>query len=719
MHPPPTPARPQSRTRPWPQLHHPPPAVELFDPDQRPAQSVAPKTLCFRSSSWIVPSALDAQPSSAGPVTIFPPTHLSLLALSPAPNRLRHVRTAAAETIPPACSRTTLLLGAMEARLLESLHHKLQALEDTVQACRRHCLQEFHQYYHVLLSDHPPSVAGNVSRTIGPSLDRYPALHPELPQFDSSVTNSIPEPCAGQAEPPVSPSQPLVDLHEREEELHGLFTPSYLPLLDSRTDPAQLPPPLCTPGLDTAAPAAVGAKDSALPDGSPRPGFEVADPGTQLLSTDPSDLDVETIAMGESADPDHSEKATSLSPTPGRPHPSRRSTDDTSSSGHSDKVTRRSALRRSNSASKDTASPRRVRFDFKGLEVFPTASPQGSEMPTPRPCSPLPLQEHSMLDSLLGVDDEEDLEPPPRKISSSDALRAMSRTPLDEGTVWTVVNPEADGSTFSPQSTPIRNQSVTQGSHSTPSAASPPNPRMSAVSSNQEQVDSDVEESDTSDEEFLSMAKPTNFTAKPPIRSSTRVPVIRDTSENQAPASLIDTREDHPFTEEVPLENEEDDLFHFEEGGSNASRRPRPRPLSLHDDVVNEDGSPLKERRLQPEPSASAVSPAVAISRWTPRPAPSTPTTARFQTGSLGSYKGRSVLMPIVRNPELLAQAESLGEFDTFVGGLDGRSGMDEGNLSSFRASLVQSGFSGTPRSLTERMMMEDAMQEAGSRDRS
>lgn len=66
--------------------------------------------------------------------------------------------------------------------------------------------------------------------------------------------------------------------------------------------------------------------------------------------------------------------------------------------------------------------------------------------------------------------------------------------------------------------------------------------------------------------------------------------------------------------------------------------------------------------------------------------------------------------MPVVRNPEVHAQAASLGQFNTFVGGLDGRSGMDEGDLNSFRASVSNIPFSGTPRSFTERLMMEDAM---------
>ena len=65
--------------------------------------------------------------------------------------------------------------------------------------------------------------------------------------------------------------------------------------------------------------------------------------------------------------------------------------------------------------------------------------------------------------------------------------------------------------------------------------------------------------------------------------------------------------------------------------------------------------------------------------------------------------------MPVVRDPEIYEQAASLGEFNTFVGGLDGRSGMDEGDLNSFRASVVGPSFNGTPRSFTERLMMEEA----------
>ncbi|KAK2066528.1 hypothetical protein P8C59_000335 [Phyllachora maydis] len=44
--------------------------------------------------------------------------------------------------------------------------------------------------------------------------------------------------------------------------------------------------------------------------------------------------------------------------------------------------------------------------------------------------------------SLLDIEGEEDTLPKPKKVSSTQALQALTRSPLDEGTVWTVVNPD-------------------------------------------------------------------------------------------------------------------------------------------------------------------------------------------------------------------------------------------------------------------------------------
>jgi hypothetical protein len=61
---------------------------------------------------------------------------------------------------------------------------------------------------------------------------------------------------------------------------------------------------------------------------------------------------------------------------------------------------------------------------------------------------------------------------------------------------------------------------------------------------------------------------------------------------------------------------------------------------------------------------------------------------------------------------EIHAQAASLGAMNSFVGSVNGRSGVDESDEQSFRATGGVGSFSGTPKSMSERMMMED-LQEA------
>ncbi len=46
--------------------------------------------------------------------------------------------------------------------------------------------------------------------------------------------------------------------------------------------------------------------------------------------------------------------------------------------------------------------------------------------------------------SLLDVEGEEDALPRPKKVSSTQALRALSQQPLDAGTIWTVVNADTE-----------------------------------------------------------------------------------------------------------------------------------------------------------------------------------------------------------------------------------------------------------------------------------
>ncbi|KAH6896968.1 hypothetical protein B0T10DRAFT_556817 [Thelonectria olida] len=594
-------------------------------------------------------------------------------------------------------------------KLLESIHGRLADLDRKVQVSRHELEADFVRYYHDVLHDVPPSVAEEVRRSLLQSLPNYPALIGLGPSLSLSLGLSLdrPEPPAdsralahpgsgqshspptvgkpsrsGATEPPGSP-------RDRGQELQGLFTPTYLPLLDS------------SPRLPTSPPTvAAGLPNTPVPMRLPDPGIEAEGQGAGMDRQGP------LLSLQD---------ALPVTPElPARPGHVRRSTDDTTSSvlsDRSDVKTPRSALRRSSSASKPPQSPRRVRFEFMGAEVLPTASPQASDFIAP-PVSPTPPLESVSPTYILDDDDEFENQPPPRKISSSEALRALSRAPLDAGTVWTVVNPNSDEIIVEQEEMVSPAPKKLQEEFNLPMAPDPPTvsreiapPLLSPrrLGKVTEEPEEDVESDNSSDDDFLSMAKPKSFANK------------------QVPASLSPTKETIPggtatssssdlnsqgYIGPDDIDTDEDDMFHFE--GLSAPPRPRPAPLAIEEEEVVEDDvadTPVSK------PSLYATSPAVSIAK---PPAglsgPTTPTMTKFQAGSLGSYKGRPIIMPVVRNPEIHAQAASLGQFNTFVGGLDGRSGMDEGDLSSFRASVSNNtGFSGTPRSFTERLMMEDA----------
>ncbi|KAH7162665.1 hypothetical protein B0J13DRAFT_536657 [Dactylonectria estremocensis] len=607
-----------------------------------------------------------------------------------------------------------------EARLLESLRQRLADLDHKVNAYRHDMESDFLRYYHDLLRDVSPSVTSQVRQSLARSLIDYPALsldlepdladsrtfarpgsgqrHHSTPTVTSPPGSSDREPSpsgSGATEPPGSP-------HDRDQELQGLFTPSYLPLLGSS-------PPLQFPRV---AAAVAGFSNPSPPVLLPDAGSEAEGQGAGMDQQ-------ETLLSLQALD-----DALPVTPQlPARPTHVRQSTDDTTSSVFSDRSdvkTPRSALRRSSSVSKPSQSPRRVRFDFMGAEVLPTASPQATDFMVPPPLSPAPSAEPVNSRSMLDYEFEDP--PPPRKISSSEALRALSRAPLDSGTVWTVVNPNPDDIIVEQEemvSSPWSDHgSFLPAAPEPPTSSRGPEPlrtswKLGSVSEEPE----DADDGNSSDEEFLSMAKPKSFTQKrvSALLSPTKqIHEANPSTHSTSTKSSSQSQGGPKHADDIPFEDfdaEEDDMFHFEAGGLSAPPRPRPQPLPTKEEEEEKEEADEGTGGLpESKPSLYATSPAVHIAKPSPLSAPTTPTMAKFQAGSLGSYKGRPVIMPVVRNPDVHAQAASLGQFNTFVGGLDGRSGMDEGDLNSFRASVSNMAFSGTPRSFTERLLMEDAM---------
>ncbi|KAL2878581.1 hypothetical protein SGCOL_006051 [Colletotrichum sp. CLE4] len=626
-------------------------------------------------------------------------------------------------------------------RLIGDLHQKLADLDHKVAAYRQDMALEFHRYSHQLLQNIPQHTKAEVDRQVAASFDNYPALRPALgqtlntPLRDIDLPDSPPPPHSTEdtenlteghsnpgnprePPPPSSTSTPPSVLphagtaaltspdsvydRERDRSFHGLFTPSYLPLLDSSHEapaPAANQLPILPPISNSAATIQddMGRRKSSQT--QEQPAIQVSVAATQ---------------------------------TPERPNHERRATDDTTSSGaseQSESKVRRSALRRSSSGIKPPASPRRVRFEFEGGEVLPTASPQSSEPSLiqshtlANSKSPPPSEDESMsVESLLGPD-EDDSGPPPKKVSSSQALRALSRSPLDANTVWTVVNAEAQDKENGSMATSDSETSL-QPSDSIgtlPKPQSPPKttsverkrvpePLRPVSPERVSRRDEDDEDSDgsSSDDGFLAMAKPKSFANKKAIlsplsRSPTRTATVpysptRDKSGSHNEDKLV-TQSDGPEDED------DEDMFHFE--GLSAPPKPRARPAPIQEEEEDEEEEEEEEEAASNEPVTQTLystSPAVSI----PKPVePAIP--AHLISGSVGSFRGRPVIMPVVKNPDVYQQAASLGDVSSFIGGLDGRSGVDDGDLSSYRASVGQALFSGTPRSLTERMMMEEA----------
>ncbi|PNP47672.1 hypothetical protein TGAM01_v203044 [Trichoderma gamsii] len=625
----------------------------------------------------------------------------------------------------------------MEATLLSSLHTKLDDLEGRLQAYRYDLISDFQRYYHDLLTGVNPSVATSIQQAIAPSFANYPILRPELEVADSQPQPPPPDrPQPATFQQPATPeASPRIEApngsHDRETDLQGLFTPSYLPLLDSS-------PPYNRPAVPATTPTTTSIQAT---DPFPLLPAAMDTPPVDNSTATENGVTMDSLAtQGNSAAPAGGQAPSEANRLV------RTATEESTSSAASDKSdskVMRSAMRRSSSISKPPQSPRRVRFEFMGAEVLPTSSPQQVKFIAPNPMSPAADDEPIASDMIL--DDDINEWQPPRKSSSTEALRALSRAPAEEGTVWTVVDPDADRANSHPDT---RNKEASKKSSSmeqtkstmnnprievSPGAAQSENTTSSEPSAaNGRRSDTNKNTDGSSDDEadYLAMGKRKSAvkqkSTSPP---DTQLP-LRGASNETSPTAPGSNKL-HPNVNNASRETrspaimdnesfddygDDDDLFEFEPAGLSAPPKPREKPAapppdesSDDDDDEFEDEMPTMAQSTQ-QPLYS-TSPAVSIAR-PQRTENAMASVSRFQPGSLGSYKGRPVVMPVVRNPEVHARAASLGQFNTFVGGLDGRSGMDEGDLSSFRASVVQPGFAGTPRSFTERFMMEEAQEE-------
>merc|ERR1712093_914900 len=350
--------------------------------------------------------------------------------------------------------------------------------------------------------------------------------------------------------------------------------------------------------------------------------------------------------------------------------------------------------------------------------------------------------------SLLSDDDDEeggsemieDVEkPPPKRISSSQALRNLSRSPLvDDGTQWTTVTAPPDGSAsvaatngFSADSSSedlYENNGLPQsilGDAVNRSATLAETSSENVASENNNITQGQLETlSEDDEEDMLDMPplKRHSASQQATLLSPANPPNI---DENKSPTSATrPTKAWHGFENfglgkksddgGLNFTKDDDELFDFDEklesGTALAGTQSPPEDFDDEERDSFDTESPIRPLEMSSSNKYGyATSPARAIMRPTPVDTESGPV-----LGAVGSYKGHPFSMPVV-SPDIHAQAASYGPVSSFVGSVNGRSGLDESNVQSFRASVGS--FSGTPKSMSERMMLDDMMGAKGKGD--
>ncbi|KAK4192092.1 hypothetical protein QBC35DRAFT_263270 [Podospora australis] len=566
------------------------------------------------------------------------------------------------------------------ARLVSELHDKLAELDGKVAAYRRDMLAEFHRYMDECLKAYPDHVSEQVSRVIADTISRYSALSPTTPR-DSPDSPAIDHKTwkGRKSPPPVLrhtsgvPKEGPRSPHQREKEFQGLFTPTYLPLLENNDRNHRPSPP------STTAPA-------------------------PTETTKPTPLLIDNVKKVE-------EIQAPVKPAEGRPLPVRRLTDLSSSSvesSSSESKIRRSALRRTSSSS-NRGSPRRVRFELtEGEEVLPSSSPKASIIPAvagkAEPQAVVAPLETAVEDespdpeytgiSLLDVEGEEDFLPRPKKVSSTQALQALTRSPVEDGSFWTVVNPDGEmngqkEANIISDKPPVKSDSqstirATDGSgDSYPANGLLGSPMQKGKPF---QLDSDDSENsdDESEEEFLSM-KPKKKSPSPGAQLPFRPPAAQP--QNSAPT--VNGRGSTSAADDAVFDLEED-----QEAGETSKY------ISDDDDDEEE-----LEVRLRPHRSVGMLPKSAEVPTTLP---PVSPSIALF-SHSIGSYKGNPIILNPIKDPDLYDNIANMKDVHFFVGSVDGRSGTEAADMGSYRALSKVNQVE--PRSFTERLAMEEAME--------
>ncbi|RYC60073.1 hypothetical protein CHU98_g6139 [Xylaria longipes] len=582
--------------------------------------------------------------------------------------------------------------------LASELLDKLAELNQKVCDYRQDMVQEFQRYQHRLLHDAPEHVSTRVEEVLAAELHNYPALSPGFAldaTFADLGRSAIDQwdrrGRTGSSPPPILPHTSGVPPNDvvsgsppdrgRDREFHGLFTPSYLPLLE-----------VMQPNQTTSTPPVV------LPPATPR------DNGSKNI-------------QAPSALPDT---------TPRRPDPTRHYTEETTSSVNSDDSvsrTRRSALRRSSSASmKDTQSPRRVRFDVEGEEVLPTVSPPTSPRVYDLLTSPPPEEQVTPAhDSLSQVVFEEEASilgnspPRPKKISSTERLKALARSSTEDTSKWTIVGNIHDDD--EEEEGLVMLNSKKQSKAPVPAWGNGTSSHHTQVESSNDLTIETYNDRITGEmvDDLLELTPLTSFRDKkrfsPPHEAQEIVPQVTPEENLQRPPS-DKTKPPDPAHVSQPhkVQNrEEENMFIFDDEGSGLEPQAamkNSKYIEEEEEEVEEQTTPLADNSAEePLVSLYSTSPAIPIAKPASLQAGSASSISQRMSASAGSYKGKPFIIGVIRDEELYKKAEEMGDVFSFVGSVDGRSGVDPSE--SFRQAPYYS--PGTPRSLNRHRVADNA----------
>jgi hypothetical protein len=305
--------------------------------------------------------------------------------------------------------------------------------------------------------------------------------------------------------------------------------------------------------------------------------------------------------------------------------------------------------------------------------------------------------------------------PRPKKISSTERLKALARSSTEDTSKWTVVGDlqdedEEEEGLVMPSSKRNSKVSIPRPIATTALNTAGTHTRDKWMT---EQV-KDTDDShntgvDAGTDDILDLTPLCSFKDRKRFSPPREILLEVSSKGNSTAQQVVPRAKESPATvlsslQHGALNHDEEDMFAFDDPESSL----QPKMMGMSPKYIEEETeeekqtTPLVDDSDEGPPvTLYSTSPAIPIAKpASPPPASPASSVSHEMGATVGSYKGKPFILGIV-NKELHKKAVEMGDLNSFVGSVDGRSGVDPSN--SYRATL----FDGTPRSLGVRLMEE------------